>query len=151
MSSRLSCSVIVREILKMVQGRDISECRMITMIMYIRGINPMATHLAVKLVLVGGRGKCVQENKNVRRQSVDFSVLYVSLLVMQSIAGKRPRIVNVFQLFTVGNRCVCLCSSSSFFTAGCLLFVINKYSKMKSHRLDCLYESASSLEEHFFK
>jgi hypothetical protein len=54
MSSRLSCSVIVREILKMVQGRDISECRMITVIMYIRGINPMATHPAVKLVLEGG-------------------------------------------------------------------------------------------------
>jgi hypothetical protein len=78
MSSRLSCTAIVREIHKMIQGRDIGECKTITMILYIyvcvcvyvcvRAINPMGYTPCCKTCLsIGEGGECVWENKNMRR------------------------------------------------------------------------------------
>jgi hypothetical protein len=57
-----------------------------------RGINPMATQLAIKHVLVGGRA--FRKIKSTETFVV-FSVTYVSLLLMQSIADKRALIINV--------------------------------------------------------
>jgi len=106
MSSRLSCTVVVREIHKMIQGRDISECKTITMIIYIyiymcvyicvcvyiyiyiRGINRMGYTPCCKTCLSSG-GSTFKKIKMYE----DLCCIhrpYLSLFVIQSIAGKRP-------------------------------------------------------------